>query len=59
MTVLLARIAKARREIDEIERALRAVGAANKEHGRQIARLRESANDLEIEVRRALSEVKD
>ena len=54
---LLVRIRATRAELDKIERALRKVGAT-KEHGRQMADLRERANELEVEVWRTLGREK-
>jgi hypothetical protein len=54
---LLERIAHIRAEIDECERLVREFGGT-KDHGRLLANLRETANDLEAAVYRAAREVK-
>jgi hypothetical protein len=55
---LLVRIRATRNQLDKIERALRKVGGGTKEHGRQMADLRERANELEVEVWRTLGREK-
>ena len=52
---LLAQIARVRDQLNDVERQLREFGG-NKDHGRLLANLRETANDLEAAVYRALSE---